>query len=112
MGHLIWTDTLDRQHQFPAYCAELAGTPRAAIIVIQEIFGLNAGIRGKSDKWAEVGYLAVAPDLHWRFRLGSNSIPMCRSSSRKDWISIRDSIRTRESRTSTQPSASSARRKG
>ncbi len=38
--------------------------------MIQEIFGLNAGIRSKSDKWAEVGYLAVAPDLYWRFRSG------------------------------------------
>jgi carboxymethylenebutenolidase len=67
MGRLITIETLNHQQQFPAYYAEPTGTPRAAIIMIQEIFGLNAGIRSKSDKWAEAGYLAVAPDL---FRSG------------------------------------------
>ena len=38
--------------------AEPAGTPRAAIVVIQEIFGVNEGIRRKCDHWAENGYLA------------------------------------------------------
>ena len=47
---------------FSAYMAEPGGAPRAAIIVIQEIFGVNAGIRQKCDNWARVGYLAVAPD--------------------------------------------------
>ena len=70
MGRLIAIETLDHQHQFPAYCAEPARAPRAAIIVIQEIFGVNAGIRSKCDKWAEAGYIAFAPDLFWRFRPG------------------------------------------
>jgi len=43
----------DRRERFPAYLAQPNGVPRAAIIVIQEIFGVNAGIRSKSDKWAE-----------------------------------------------------------
>jgi carboxymethylenebutenolidase len=52
---------------FQAYCAEPAGDgPVAAIIVVQEIFGVNAGIRAKADRWAEEGYLAFAPDLFWR----------------------------------------------
>ncbi len=55
---------------FGAYVARPAGTPRAAILVIQEIFGVNPGIRQKCDKWAVAGYLAVAPDLFWRFRPG------------------------------------------
>ncbi len=50
-----------------AYVAVPAGTPKAAIIVIQEIFGVNSGIRQKCDTWAKAGYLAVAPDLFWRF---------------------------------------------
>jgi carboxymethylenebutenolidase len=55
---------------FSAYMAEPLGTPRAAIIVIQEIFGVNAGIRQKCDHWAQAGYLAVAPDLFWRMQPG------------------------------------------
>ena len=39
-------------------------------MVIQEIFGVNAGIRRKCDKWAEAGYLAVSPDLFFRLEPG------------------------------------------
>ena len=54
----------------PAYIAEPAGEARAAIIVIPEIFGVNAGIRRKCDDWAAAGYLAIAPDIFWRFAPG------------------------------------------
>ncbi|HEX6376976.1 MAG TPA: dienelactone hydrolase family protein [Allosphingosinicella sp.] len=56
--------------RFDAYVAEPAGPPKAAIIVIQEIFGVNQGIRRKCDRWAELGYLALAPDLFWRLQPG------------------------------------------
>ncbi len=46
------------------------GAPRGAIIVVPEIFGLNAGIRKKCDGWAALGYLAVAMDIFWRFAPG------------------------------------------
>lgn len=59
-------DTLDGTGRFDVYCARPAGTPRAAVVVIQEIFGVNAGIRRKCDTLAEAGYLALAPDLFWR----------------------------------------------
>lgn len=62
--------TLSGDGSFSAYVAKPDGTPRAAIIVIQEIFGVNAGIRRKCDKWAEDGYLAIAPDLFWRVQPG------------------------------------------
>ncbi|PLK25314.1 carboxymethylenebutenolidase [Porphyrobacter sp. TH134] len=62
--------TLDGDHAFGAYVAKPDGTPRAAIIVIQEIFGVNPGIRQKCDKLAAEGYLAVAPDLFWRIEPG------------------------------------------
>lgn len=55
---------------FNAYMAEPSGTPRAAIVVIQEIFGVNPGIRQKCDKLAEAGYLTLAPDLFWRLEPG------------------------------------------
>lgn len=58
--------TLDGTAQFDAYVARPEGTPKAAIVVIQEIFGVNEGIRAKCDSWAKAGYLAYAPDLFWR----------------------------------------------
>ncbi len=58
--------TLSGDNTFSAYVARPEGEPRAAIVVIQEIFGVNAGIRRKCDLFAEQGYLAVAPDLFWR----------------------------------------------
>ncbi len=61
--------TLDEQ-QMPAYRADPAGAPKGAIVVIQEIFGVNAGIRRKCDTLAAAGYLAIAPDLFWRMEPG------------------------------------------
>ena len=58
--------TLDGDTSFGAYIARPEGAPKAAIIVIQEIFGANPGIRQKCDKLAADGYLALAPDLFWR----------------------------------------------
>lgn len=55
---------------FNAYFAAPEGKPTAAIIVIQEIFGVNAGIRRKCDTLAEAGYLAVAPDLFHKISPG------------------------------------------
>lgn len=65
----ITIETLDGQ-TMPAYRADPAGPATAAIIVIQEIFGVNAGIRHKCDALAEAGYLAIAPDLFWRLEPG------------------------------------------
>lgn len=60
--------TLENDASFSAYVARPDSEPRAAIIVIQEIFGVNTGIRQKCDKLAAEGYLAVAPDLFWRLK--------------------------------------------
>jgi carboxymethylenebutenolidase len=67
---MISIDTIDGSGSFEAYVAEPQGTPRAAIVVIQEIFGINPGIRAKCDHWASQGYLALAPDLFWRLEPG------------------------------------------
>jgi carboxymethylenebutenolidase len=45
-----------------AYVAEPSGPPKGAIVVLQEIFGVNAHIRAVADGYAAAGYLAVAPD--------------------------------------------------
>ena len=70
MSEIVRLDTLDGENSFNAYVARPEGDAKAAIVVIQEIFGINAGIRRKCDKLAEDGYLAVAPDLFHQFEDG------------------------------------------
>jgi carboxymethylenebutenolidase len=70
MGEYVRIATYEGDGDFPAYVARPAGEPTAAIIVIQEIFGVNPGIRNKADHWASLGYLAVAPDVFWRQQEG------------------------------------------
>ena len=70
MGDMIKIEALGEDALFPAYVAAPTGNARAAIIVIPEIFGVNAGIRQKCDHLAGNGYLAVAPDIFWRFAPG------------------------------------------
>ena len=50
-------------HEFGAWLAAPAGTPRGAMLVLQEIFGVNEHIRGVADRYAAAGYLAIAPAL-------------------------------------------------
>ena len=70
MSETVGISTLDGESRFAAYCARPSVPPRAAIVVIQEIFGVNAGIRRKCDRLAADGYLALAPDLFWRLEPG------------------------------------------
>lgn len=56
--------------QFSAYVAKPEGTPRAAIVVLQEIFGVNSHIRSVADRFAAEGYLAVAPATFDRVKTG------------------------------------------
>lgn len=66
---------LHDEGQIPAYVAAPAVPSGRAIIVVPEIFGVNAGIRSKCDQWAAKGYLAVAPDIFWRFAPGAELDP-------------------------------------
>lgn len=66
MGAMEQVKTLNGNAEFPCYISRPDGEATAAIIVIQEIFGVNPGIRAKCDHWASLGYLAIAPDLFWR----------------------------------------------
>ena len=54
----------------PAYEARPAGTPKGAVVVIQEIFGVNSHIRDVADGYAAEGYLAVAPAAFHRVMPG------------------------------------------
>jgi carboxymethylenebutenolidase len=57
-------------HEFQAYLAAPAGTPRGAVVVVQEIFGVNRHIRAVADQYASAGYTAIAPSLFDRIRRG------------------------------------------
>ncbi len=66
----ITIQAIDGSGSFAAYRADPQGAPRGAIVVIQEIFGVNEGIRRKCDHFASLGYMAFAPDLFWRLKPG------------------------------------------
>src|SRR6202020_1317906 len=51
---------------FCAYISRPKTLPAPAVVVLQELFGVNADIRKHCDELAEQGFIAVAPDLFWR----------------------------------------------
>lgn len=51
---------------FGAYVARPAALPAPAVVVLHEVFGVNADIRKTCDELAQQGFIAVAPDLYWR----------------------------------------------
>ncbi|CAN5686254.1 dienelactone hydrolase family protein [soil metagenome] len=55
---------------FTAYVARPSKAKAPAIVVIQEIFGVNAVMREIADGLADQGYLAICPDLFWRIEPG------------------------------------------
>jgi carboxymethylenebutenolidase len=67
MSQFIDLDAKDG-FRFPAYVAEPAGRPKGAIVVLQEIFGVNSHIRSVADGYAAAGYLAVAPATFHRVK--------------------------------------------
>lgn len=69
MGQLINLASADG-FGFSAYVAQPDGTPKAAIVVLQEIFGVNAHIQSVTDRFAAQGYLAIAPATFDRVKAG------------------------------------------
>jgi carboxymethylenebutenolidase len=55
-------------HEFDAWLAPPSGPPRGAVLVLQEIFGVNPHIRAVTDGFAAEGYLAIAPSLFDRVK--------------------------------------------
>src|ERR1700688_3446720 len=55
---------------FKAYLATPDKGSGPGIVLLQEIFGINAYIRGVADYYAEEGYVVLAPDLFWRIEPG------------------------------------------
>jgi carboxymethylenebutenolidase len=57
-------------HVFPVYVAQPAGQPKGSVLVLPEIFGVNAHIRAVADGYAAQGYLAIAPSTFHRVQPG------------------------------------------
>ena len=69
MGQFITLKAADGV-AIPAYLAQPEGPPRAAVVVLQEIFGVNSHIRAVADRFAAEGYLAIAPATFERVKPG------------------------------------------
>jgi carboxymethylenebutenolidase len=69
MGEFV-TLTANDGNELSAYVARPAGTPTGAVVVVQEIFGVNSHIRSVADGYAAEGYVAIAPALFDRFEKG------------------------------------------
>src|ERR1700754_1497684 len=68
MGERISIKTPDGE--FSAYVARPKAASAPAVVVIQEIFGVNQVMRDVADGLAGQGYLAICPDLFWRIEPG------------------------------------------
>ena len=60
MGERINLNTAG-MHCIGAYLAKPAGAPKGGVVVVQEIFGVNAHVRSIADRFAAAGYTAIAP---------------------------------------------------
>jgi carboxymethylenebutenolidase len=67
-----------RDGAFAAYIARLKTMPAPAVVVLQELFGVNADIRKHCDELAEQDYLALAPDLYLRQVRGAPALEVRR----------------------------------
>ncbi len=67
MGEKVTLTTSD-DFAFGAYVARPQGRPRAGVVVIQEVWGVNNWVRGVADRFARHGYLAVAPQMFDRMQ--------------------------------------------
>ena len=69
MGKMIELTAADG-HKLAAYRADPAGKARGAVVVIQEIFGVNSHVKSVADGYAKDGYLAIAPAMFDRLQRG------------------------------------------
>jgi len=68
MDNRILIEALDGT--FGAYIARPSEQAAPAVVVLQELFGVNADIRATCDELAAQGFIAIAPDLFWRQEFG------------------------------------------
>ena len=60
----------DNSGSFSAYLLEPKNKPAGVVVLIQEIFGVNQAMRDIAAAVADIGYIAVCPDLFWRIEPG------------------------------------------
>ncbi len=60
----------DGSGSFSALVVEPKHTPVGAVVLIQEIFGVNDAMRATAAEVADLGFIAVCPDLFWRIQPG------------------------------------------
>jgi carboxymethylenebutenolidase len=66
----IQVKATDGSGEFVAFVAEPKGKPAGVVVLIQEIFGVNQALRDTAAWVADIGFIAVAPDLFWRIEPG------------------------------------------
>lgn len=69
MGHPVELQAIDG-HRFQAWRADPPGKPKAGLVIVQEIFGLNEHVRKVADSYGYDGYLTLAPGLFDRIKPG------------------------------------------
>lgn len=84
-------------HRLAAWVAEPSGAPRGAVVVAQEIFGVNSHIRAITEGFAADGFLAIAPALFDRaergFETGYTPDDIARARKVMQGLSIDDAIK-------------------
>lgn len=95
MGTTIRTTAADG-HTLGVYRAEPAGAPRGALVVAQEIFGINSHIRGVCDDYAAQGYVTLAPALFDRVQrdvqLGYEQDDVARGRALREGLSLENAL--------------------
>jgi len=66
----IMIDASDGTGRFKALVVEPKAKPAGAVVVIQEIFGINDAMRATCAEVADLGFIAICPDLFWRIEPG------------------------------------------
>jgi carboxymethylenebutenolidase len=96
MGETIKATAADG-HRFEAYRAEPTGTARGAVVIVQEIFGVNSHIRAVCDDYARQGYVAIAPALFDRVerdvQLGYQGDDVARGRTLREKVTLDDALK-------------------
>lgn len=95
MGDTIQMTAADG-HRLAAYRAEPTAPPRGALVVVQEIFGVNSHIRAVCDDYAKQGYVAIAPALFDRVerdvQLGYQGDDVTRGRALREKVTLEDAL--------------------
>ena len=113
MGEML-NVTAEDGHKLSAYKAAPEGKARGALVVIQEIFGVNHHIKSVTDRFAKEGYLSIAPALFDRvergFETGYQQADIERGRAVRGKLAIEDAVK--DVRTAVKEAAKSGLKVG